>query len=47
MDDNEWQIKGIQQALLEADNPGAVFVDNYEVLTTWEAKVTLDTTNYH
>jgi hypothetical protein len=44
MDVNEWQTKGIQEALLEADNPGAVFVDHDEVLATWEAKVAHDTT---
>jgi predicted transcriptional regulator len=39
LDVNEWQIKGIQDALNEADSPGAVFVDHDEVLATWEAKV--------
>ncbi len=36
---NEWQIKGIQDALSEADSPGAVFEDHEEVLARWEAKV--------
>jgi len=36
---NEWQIKGIQDALLEADRPGAEFEDHDEVLAKWEAKV--------
>jgi predicted transcriptional regulator len=39
LDVNEWQIKGIQDALLEADSPGAVFEDHDEVLAKWEAKV--------
>ena len=39
LDVNEWQIKGIQEALNEADSPGAVFEDHDEVLATWEAKV--------
>lgn len=36
---NEWQIKGINKALSEADSPGAVFTDHDEVLAKWEAKV--------
>ena len=36
---NEWQIRGIQEALTEADGPDAVFVDHDEVLARWEAKV--------
>ena len=36
---NEWQIDGIVKALVEADRPGAVFVDHAEVLAKWEAKV--------
>ena len=36
---NEWQIKGIQDALSEADSSGAVFEDHDEVLAKWEAKV--------
>ncbi len=39
LDLNEWQIDGIVQALDEADRPGAVFVDQDEVLAKWEAKV--------
>lgn len=39
LDVNEWQIKGIQDALIEADSPGAVFEDHDEVLAKWEAKV--------
>lgn len=39
LDVNEWQIKGIQDALLEAESPGAVFEDHDEVLAKWEAKV--------
>ena len=36
---NEWQIKGIQDALSVAESPGAVFEDHDEVLAKWEAKV--------
>lgn len=39
LDVNEWQIKGIQDALIEAESPGAVFEDHDEVLAKWEAKV--------
>jgi predicted transcriptional regulator len=39
LDVNEWQIKGIQEALHEADSAGAVFVDHDDVMATWEAKV--------
>jgi RHH-type transcriptional regulator, rel operon repressor / antitoxin RelB len=39
LDVNEWQIKGIQDALIEADSPGAVFEDHDEILAKWEAKV--------
>ena len=39
LDVNEWQIKGIQEALHEADSHRAVFVDHDEVQASWEAKV--------
>lgn len=39
LDANEWQIKGIQDALSEADSAGAVFEDHDDVLAKWEAKV--------
>jgi predicted transcriptional regulator len=39
LDVNEWQIKGIQGALMEADSSSAVFEDHDEVLAKWEAKV--------
>lgn len=39
LDLNEWQIKGIHDALDQADSPGADFVDHDEVLAKWEAKV--------
>lgn len=39
LDVNEWQIRGIQDALIEADSPGAVFEDHDEVIAKWEAKV--------
>lgn len=38
LDVNEWQIKGIQDALIEADNRDAVFVDHHEVLAQREAR---------
>jgi RHH-type transcriptional regulator, rel operon repressor / antitoxin RelB len=39
LDVNEWQIKGVQDALTEADRPGAKFTDHTEVLAYWEARV--------
>lgn len=36
---NEWQIKGIQDAVAEADSPDAVLTGHDEVLARWEAKV--------
>ena len=36
---NEWQIRGIQDALTEAGELDAVLVDQDEVLAKWEAKV--------
>jgi predicted transcriptional regulator len=39
LDVNEWQIKGIQDALIEADSPGAAFEDHDAVLSKWEAKI--------
>lgn len=39
LDMNEWQIKGIQEALIEADSLGAVFEDHDDVLAKWEAKI--------
>jgi predicted transcriptional regulator len=38
LDVNEWQIKGIQDALEDADRPGTDFTDHDEVLAHWEAK---------
>lgn len=35
---DEWQIKGIQDALLEADSPGAIFVDHDELLSRCATK---------
>lgn len=35
---NEWQIKGIQEAVAEADRPDAQWVDHEEVLARIEAK---------
>jgi len=39
LDINEWQVKGIQEALTEADSQDAVFVDHDEVLAQREAKL--------
>ena len=36
---NEWQIKGINEALAEAESPGAIFEDHDQILAKWEAKV--------
>ncbi len=36
---NEWQIQGINEALGEADSPGAVFEEHDAVQAKWEAKV--------
>ncbi len=38
LDVNEWQIKGILEALTEADSQDAIFVDHDEVLAQREAK---------
>jgi RHH-type transcriptional regulator, rel operon repressor / antitoxin RelB len=38
LDVNEWQIKGVMEAIAEADSPDAVFVDHEEVLAQREAK---------
>ena len=39
LDVNEWQVKGIQDALNEADRHDAIFVDHDEVLAQRAAKV--------
>ncbi len=39
LDVNEWQIKGIQEALLETESPGEAIVEHDEVLAAWEVKV--------
>jgi RHH-type transcriptional regulator, rel operon repressor / antitoxin RelB len=39
LDANEWQIRGIQEAIAEADSPDAVFVEHDAVQAKWEAKV--------
>jgi len=36
---NEWQIKGIEDALAEADSPDAEWVNHQELLAKLEAKV--------
>jgi len=38
LDVNEWQIKGILQALAEAETPDAVLEDHEAVLAKWELK---------
>jgi RHH-type transcriptional regulator, rel operon repressor / antitoxin RelB len=39
LDVNEWQVRGILDALTEADSQDAVFVDHDEVLAQREAKL--------
>ncbi len=39
LDVNEWQIKGIKDALIEADSHEAIFVGHDEVLAQREAKL--------
>lgn len=39
LDVNEWQIKGIQEALAEADSTDADWVDHEEVMRIVRAKV--------
>ncbi|GAB7027078.1 CopG family ribbon-helix-helix protein [Geotalea toluenoxydans] len=36
---NEWQVKGIEAALHEADSSDAEWVDHKDVLAKWEAKL--------
>ena len=38
LDVNEWQIKGIEEALTEADSPGAEWVVHEDVKAKWLAK---------
>lgn len=35
---NEWQTRGIVEALQEADSPGAEWTDSAELRAKWEAK---------
>lgn len=35
---NEWQIQGIQDALIDAESPGAFFVDHDELLASLAAR---------
>ncbi len=39
IDINEWQIQEIQQAIEEADKPGAEFIYHEEVRKKWEGKL--------
>jgi RHH-type transcriptional regulator, rel operon repressor / antitoxin RelB len=39
LDVNEWQVKGIREALAEADNPGTTWIDHEVVLKKREAKI--------
>lgn len=39
LDVNEWQIKGILEALAEADSPDADWVDHEDVVVSVRAKV--------
>lgn len=38
LDLNEWQVRGIQEAVAEADSPAAEFVSHEQVLKHWEGK---------
>lgn len=38
LDVNEWQLKGITEAILEADSPNAEWSSHEEVKAKWEAK---------
>ena len=38
LDVNEWQIKGIIEAVQEADSPKAEWIDHADVKAKWEAK---------
>jgi len=38
LDLNEWQIKGIIEAVKEADSPDAEWTDHEDVKAKWEAK---------
>jgi RHH-type transcriptional regulator, rel operon repressor / antitoxin RelB len=38
LDVNEWQTKGIIEAVKEADNPNAEWTDHEDVKAKWEAK---------
>ena len=35
---NEWQLKGILEAISEADRPDAEWVNHADVMAKWEAK---------
>lgn len=39
LDVNEWQIKGIQVAIAEADSKDVIFTDHETVLKKWEKRV--------
>jgi len=39
LDVNEWQTKGIEEALAEADSPAAEWINHEDVLKAREAKV--------
>lgn len=39
LDVNEWQIKGIEDSLAEADSPNAEWVNHEDVLAKLEAKL--------
>ena len=38
LDVNEWQIKGIQEALQEAESPTAEWISHDELKAKWETK---------
>jgi RHH-type transcriptional regulator, rel operon repressor / antitoxin RelB len=38
LDQNEWQLKAIQEAIQEADSPHAEWIDHEALKAEWEAK---------
>ena len=38
LDLNEWQVKGVLDAIVEADAPDADFTDHDDVVAAWKAR---------
>lgn len=38
LDVNEWQVKGILEAIAEADRPDAEWVDHADIMAKWKSK---------